>query len=397
MTIKELKKYGVGTQVLHAASQFDFRTVRSHIPPIFQTVNFDYDNVEEGMSIFLGEKDGYFYTRNGNPTSDMFAHLVTILEEGEAGLVAASGMAAISSTLLALVRPGDEIVSSKNIYGGTRAWLNEHLAEFGVTIRFVDISDLGAVAHALTEKTKILYTEILGSPDLVIADVRALGNLAKKVAAKLVIDSTFTPPPIIRPLALGADIVVHSTTKYINGHGDAIGGAVVGGKEDMGKIGNVLKLYGSVISPFNAWLSIRGMKTLALRIEKHCSNALAIANFLQQQDKVDAVYYPGLPAHPQYELAKAQLDGFGGMLSFKVHGDLEAGKTVMGAVKIANFTTSLGEIDTLIIHPASTSHVSVPKKEREALGITDNLLRLSVGIEDAEDLIHDLEQALEKI
>ena len=397
MTIKELKKYGVGTKVLHAASQFDFRAVRSHIPPIFQTVNFDYDNVEQGMSIFLGEKEGYFYTRNGNPTSDMFAYLVTVLEEGEAGLVAASGMAAISSALLALVRPGDEIVSSKNIYGGTRAWMTSQLAEFGVTIHFIDIADLKAVAAALTEKTKVLFTEILGSPDLVVADVASLGALAKKVGAKLVIDSTFTPPPIIRPLALGADIVVHSTTKYINGHGDAIGGAIVGAKEDMDKIAQVLKLYGGIMSPFNAWLGIRGMKTLALRIEKHSSNALALATFLQRHNKVKAVFYPGLSTHPQYELAKKQLNGFGGMLSFKVKGGLEEGVKVMDAVKIANFTTSLGEIDTLIIRPASTSHVSLSKNEREALGITDNLLRLSVGIEDVDDLIHDLEQALEKI
>ena len=397
MTVEELKKYGLSTRLLHGASRFDFRTVRSHIPPIFQTVNFDYDTVEQGMSIFLGEKDGYFYTRNGNPTSDMFAHLAAILEEGEAGLVAASGMAAISSALLALVRPGDDIVSSKNIYGGTRAWLTGQLAEFGVTIRFVDIADLDAVARALTEKTKVLYTEILGSPDLVVADVPALSALAQKADAKFVVDSTFTPPPIIRPLALGADIVIHSTTKYINGHGDAIGGAVVGAGEDVAKIAQVLKLYGGVISPFNAWLGIRGMKTLALRIEKHCSNALALAKFLHQHDKVDAVYYPGLPAHPQYELACKHLNGFGGMLSFKVKGDLEAGKKVMGAVKVAGFTTSLGEIDTLIIHPASTSHVSLSKMEREALGITDNLLRLSVGIEDVDDLIRDLQQALERI
>jgi methionine-gamma-lyase len=397
MTAKELQKYGIGTRLIHAAAHYDHGKVRSHIPPIFQTVNFDYESVDEGMSIFLGEKEGYFYTRNGNPSSDMFAHLIAMIEEADAGLSAASGMAAISSAILALVHPGDEIVSSKNIYGGTRNWLVNQLAPFGVSVRFVDISDLGALNEAMSEKTKILYTEVLGSPDLVVADIESLSTIVKDNDALLMVDSTFTPPPVIMPLTMGADIVVHSTTKYINGHGDAIGGAVVGDKEIIEKINNVLKLYGGVISPFNAWLGIRGMKTLSLRIEKHCANALAIAEFLNGHDKIKTVYYPGLSGHAQHVLAKTQLYGFGGMLAFKVKGGLESGKKLMDSVKLCSFTTSLGEIDTLIIHPASTSHVSLSRGEREALGITDDLVRLSVGIEDVDDLRHDLEQALEKI
>ena len=397
MTAKELEKYGIGTRLIHAAAHYDHSKVRSHIPPIFQTVNFDYESVDEGMSIFLGEKEGYFYTRNGNPSSDMFAHLIAMIEEAEAGLIAASGMAAISSAILALVHPGDEIVSSKSIYGGTRNWLVNQLAPFGVSVRFVDISDLDSINEAMSEKTKILYTEVLGSPDLVVADIASLSTIAKNNDALLMVDSTFTPPPVIKPLTMGADIVVHSTTKYINGHGDAIGGAVVGNKEIIEKINNVLKLYGGVISPFNAWLGIRGMKTLSLRIEKHCANALAIAEFLKSHDKIKTVYYPGLSGHAQHVLAKTQLYGFGGMLAFKVKGGLESGKKLMGSVKLCSFTTSLGEIDTLIIHPASTSHVSLSQDEREALGITDDLVRLSVGIEDVDDLRHDLEQALEKI
>ena len=397
MTEKEPEKYGIGTRLIHAAGQYDSSKVKSHIPPIYQTVNFDYENVDEGMSIFLGEKEGYFYTRNGNPTSDMFAHLIAMIENADAGVAAASGMAAISSAILALVQPGDEIVSSKNIYGGTRNWLVSQLAPFGVPVRFVDISDLDAVEDALSEKTRILFTEVLGSPDLIVADIRILAGLAKKQNVILMVDSTFTPPPVIQPLKLGADVVIHSTTKYINGHGDAIGGAVVAEQGIIQKVSNVLKLYGGVISPFNAWLGIRGMKTLALRLEKHCSNALLIAQFLKSHEKIKTVYYPGLPSHAQHEVAKTQLDGFGGMLAFTVKGGLEAGKKLMDSVKVCSFTTSLGEIDTLIIHPASTSHVSLSHDEREALGITDDLVRLSVGIEDIDDLKRDLEQALEKI
>ncbi len=360
-------------------------------------MNFDYENVDEGMSVFLGEKEGYSYTRDGNPTSDMFAQLVALIEEGDVGIAAASGMAAISSVILALVRPGDEIVSSTNIYGGTRSWLVSQLAEFGVSVRFVDIADPDAIKEALSKKTKILYTEVLGSPNLAVADIKKLAQLAKNAGVTFIVDSTFTPPPIIQPLKLGADIVVHSTTKYINGHGDAIGGVVVGGAEMIRKTQKVLKLYGGVISPFNAWLGIRGIKTLALRVERHCRNAMSIAEFLQNHEKVQAVYYPGLPNHAQYDLARTQLNGFGGMLAFKVVGGLKSGKKVMEAVRVCNFTTSLGEIDTLIIHPATTSHVSLSPQERKALGITDDLMRLSVGIEDIADLLDDLEQALEKI
>jgi len=397
MTIKELKKLGLTTRLIHTPLQFDNRSVRSHIPPLFQTVNFDYDTVQEGMSIFLGEKEGYFYTRNGNPTCDIFAQLVAMMEEAEAGLSAASGMAAISSALLAHVKPGDEIVSSKNIYGGTRNWFVSQLEPLGVKVIFVDIADLREVQKALSEKTRILFTEVLGSPDLVVADISALAELTKESDALLVVDSTFTPPPIIQPITLGADIVVHSTTKYINGHGDAVGGAVVGRRELIEPIDDIIKLFGGVISPFNAWLGIRGVKTLTLRIERHCANALAIAHYLDAHPKVKKVYYPGLAGHPQHALAKTQLDGFGGMLAFTVDGGLAAGKTLMGNVQVCSFTTSLGEIDTLIIHPASTSHVSLTPEERHALGISDDLVRLSVGIEDAEDLKRDLEQALEKI
>lgn len=397
MTTEELKKLNISTRMIRATAQSPFNRVSSHIPPIFQTVNFDYENVEEGLAVFLGEKKGYYYTRDSNPTSDLFAYLTALLEEGEAGIAVASGMAAITNAVLSIVKPGDEIVSSSHIYGGTTAWLTTQLAELGVKTIFVDITDCNAVAAACTSRTKILYTEVLGSPNLVVADLAKLAAVADEHNLTFIVDSTFSPPPIVQPLKLGVDMVIHSTTKYINGHGDAIGGVIIGSDEAIQRIQKVVKLYGGIISPFNAWLGIRGLKTLAIRLEKHCGNALALARFLYEHPKVKDVFYPGLPSHPQHELAAAQLMGFGGMLAFEVVGGLEAGKTVMDSVKVCSFTTSLGEIDTLIIHPASTSHVSLTREEREAVGVSDGLMRLSVGIEAIDDLIDDLRQALDKI
>lgn len=397
MTIEQLKKLDIGTRMIRATAQTEMFRVRSHIPPIYQTVNFEYEDVQDGLSIFLGEKAGYFYTRDGNPTSDLFAQLVALLENAQAGAVVASGMAAISSAVLSIVKPGDEIISSKNIYGGTQNWFSSQLAGLHIKTHFVDITNIDEIQGACNEKTKILFTEVLGSPNLVIADIKKLADFARRAHLIFIVDNTFTPPPIIQPLTLGADIIIHSTTKYINGHGDAIGGAIAGPADSIAAIKKVIKLYGGVISPFNAWLSIRGLKTLALRLEKHCSNALRIADFLKGHPKVTKIHYPGLIDYPQHDLAKTQLNGFGGMLAFEVKGGMRAGIKMMNSVELCSFTTSLGEIDTLIIHPASTSHVSLSPKEREQAGVPDGLIRLSVGIEAIEDLIRDLDQALDKI
>lgn len=394
---KELKKLNISTRMIRGSLEYDFTRIRSHVPPIFQTVNFNYADVEDGLAVFKGEKSGYFYTRDGNPTSDLFANLVVLLEEGECAIAVASGMAAISSTVLSLVRPGDEIISSTNIYGGTKAWMKQELSSLNIKTDFIDITDINVVSTSITKNTKILFTEVLGSPNLVIADIKKLADIAKTNRLIFIVDNTFSPPPIIQPLKLGADIVIHSATKYLSGHADIIGGVIISEKKRIEKIKNVVKLYGGIISPFNAWLAIRGLKTLALRLEKHNSNALTIAQFLASHPKVKIVHYPGLESHQQHQLAKTQLEGFGGMLAFEVFGGLEAGKKVMNAVKVCNFTTSLGEIDTLIMHPATTSHVSLSKQEREAIGIPDGLMRLSIGIEDVNDLINDLQQALNKI
>jgi len=392
----DLKTLRPGTRMIRAAAYTDI-VVQSHIPPIYQTVNFEYADAEQGLDIFQGKKSGYIYTRDGNPTTDLFVNMVALLEEGEAGIATASGMAAISNAILPFVNPGDEIVSSSAIYGGTRNWFTEHLQRFNITVRFVDITDLDAVRVAITDKTKILYTEVVGNPNLVVADIAALGKIARSAQKLFIVDNTFTPPPVMYPLRYGADIVVHSATKYIGGHGDIIGGVIVTSLEKMQLIGKTLSKFGGVMSPFNAWLAIRGLKTMNLRLERHCDNAMRLAEYLSKHPKVAQVFYPGLPQHPFHKVAAAQLHGYGGMMAFEVKGGLDAGKTVMNNVRVCSFVVSLGEIDTLIMHPASTSHVSLTPQEREAIGVTDGMIRLSVGIENIEDLIGDLEQALAKV
>ncbi len=396
MNNKELKKLKHGTRMIHAAAQPE-QPVRSHVPPIYQTVNFEYETAQDGLDVFEGKKEGYIYTRDGNPTTDLLANMVALLENAEAGLAAASGMAAISSALMTFVRPGDHIVSSAAIYGGTRTWFKKHLEPFLINTSFVDITDLEAVKAAITDKTKILYTEVVGNPHLVVSDIRKLAEIAKERNIRLVVDNTFTPPPICSPLDLGADIVVHSATKYIGGHGDIIGGMIVSDLETIREIIPTMSKFGGVMSPFNAWLAIRGLKTLNLRLERHCENAMRIAEFLSAHDQVNKVFYPGLPEHHCHDIAASQMQGFGGMMAFEVKGGFDAGKTVMNSVKVCSFTVSLGEIDTLIMHPASTSHVGLTREEREAIGITDGMLRLSIGIEDVDELIADLEQALAQI
>ena len=397
MAKKDIKTFGICTRAIAATSHVDFSHVRSHAPPIFQTVNYEYANADEGLSVFKKEKPGYIYTRESNPTTDLLSQVVALIEEGETAVVAASGMAAISSTFLALVKPGDHVVSSSAIYGGTRALLRDHLGPLGISTTFVDVNDRTQLEAAITPKSKILYTEVVANSNLSVADIEFLGKLAQERGLLLVVDNTFTPPPIMQPFKLGAHVVIHSATKYLGGHGDLIGGVVVSISQIVQQISQTIKLYGGSMSPFNAWLALRGIKTLGVRLERHCSNAAVIANYLSQHPKVNQVFYPGLPNHPQHPLAKKQLKGFGGMLAFEVKGGLDAGKALINSVQICNFTASLGEIDTIITHPASTSHVALSPQERDAIGVSDGLIRLSVGIEDIDDLLADLKQALEKV
>ncbi len=396
MQNEDLKKLRIGTRAVVAAGRFDFRNVRSHIAPLFQTVNFDYEDAEEGLAIFKKERPGYIYTRYSNPTTDLFGRTVAALEEAEGFATAASGMAAISGVLLTLLKPGDHLISSKQIYGGTITLFRKYLQPLGIAISFVDITQIDEIKAAIQPNTRAIYTEVLGNPNLVVADIAALAAIAKGHQLLLLVDNTFTPPPIFLPLNLGADVVLHSATKYLGGHGDLIGGVALGREELMTSVRQTIEYYGGSLSPFNAWLALRGVKTLAIRLERQCRNAQQIAEFLVQQPQVKKVYYPGLADHPQHALAARQLHGFGAMVSFELKGGLEAGKRLLDDIRVCRFTVSLGEIDTLIIHPASTSHIGLSPQEREALGISDGLVRLSVGIEDAEDLLQDLGQALKK-
>lgn len=370
----------------------------SHVAPIYQTSTFVFKDVDQGSKRFAGEEEGYVYTRLGNPTITDLEVKMAALEGGEAAAGTAAGMAAISTTLLTLLKAGDHIVAGDTLYGCTHSLISHLLPQYGVEVTMVDTSNSANIEKAMKYNTKVVYIETPANPTLKVVDIKAAAEIAHKGGAKLVVDNTFMSSYLQRPLELGADVVVHSATKYLGGHGDLIGGIIVGSKEFIAtaKIPH-LKDFGGIISPFNAWLLSRGLKTLGVRMERHCENAQKVAEYLEKHPAVEAVYYPGLPSHPQHELAKEQMYGFGGMMSFELKGGIEAGKTLMNNVKMISLAVSLGCVDSLIQHPASMTHSPVPKEDRLKAGITDGLVRLSVGIEDVEDIIADLDQALAKI
>ncbi len=385
------------TRIIKAGEGLDFSSVRTPSIPIYQTTNYLYDDVESGTEILLGRRQGHIYARYTNPTVDALNEIVASLEESERALSFASGMAAISSTILAFCQPGDHIVSSAYIYGGTYTFFQHQLSRLKISVTFVDPRDHKAVSRALQENTRMLYTEPLANPTLIASDLSFWHELAKKHNCKLVVDNTFTPPPILQPLKWGCDIVIHSATKYLGGHSDLLGGIVCASEEDIEIIRPVMKTFGPTIAPMIAWLLIRGIRTLGIRLERQNENALALAQYLDNHTAVEKVFYAGLKTNPQFELNLKQLIGFTGMLAFEVKGGWPSAKTVMENLKTILFTVSLGDISSLISHPASTSHVYLTPEERAEIGVTDGLLRLSVGIEYIDDLKEDLRQALSKI
>ena len=393
---KDLRDLRFGTRVIRGGRSQTV-PVRSHVVPIFQTVNFEYENFAQNRRVSDGEEAGYFYTRYGNPTVDAFNDAVALLEEGGDAFSFASGMAAISAAVMACVEKGDHILSSSVIYGGTRGLFTDFLPRQGVDTTFVDIHDLDAVKSGFRENTRILYAEPMMNPTLMLADVPALAEVARERDAFLMIDNTFTPPFLCRPLTLGAGGVVHSTTKYIGGHGDTMGGIVVAPEDFIERVREMGKVYGGVMSPFNAWLSLRGLRTLNVRLEKACANASALARFLEGHPNVVRVNYPGLESHPQHALAGRMLEGYGAMVSFEIAGGVEAVQRVFDGFRVITSTVSLGEVDTIAAHPISSSHKKLTPEQREAFGIREGLIRLSVGIEDVEDLKEDLEQALKQL
>ena len=394
----ETKKYGLGTTAIHAGTLKNLYGTLAM--PIYQTSTFIFDSAEQGGRRFALEEAGYIYTRLGNPTTTVLENKIAVLEEGEAGVAMSSGMGAISSTLWTVLKAGDHVVTDKTLYGCTFALMCHGLTRFGIEVTFVDTSNLDEVKNAMKENTRVVYLETPANPNLKIVDLEALSKLAHTNPNTLVIvDNTFATPYMQKPLKLGADIVVHSVTKYINGHGDVIAGLVITNKElaDQIRFVGLKDMTGAVLGPQDAYYIIRGMKTFEIRMERHCKNAKKVVEFLNKHPKIERVYYPGLETHPGHEIAKKQMKDFGAMISFELKGGFEAGKTLLNNLKLCSLAVSLGDTETLIQHPASMTHSPYTKEEREAAGITDGLVRLSVGLENVEDIIADLEQGLEKI
>ena len=394
----ETKKYGLGTTAIHAGTLKNLYGTLAM--PIYQTSTFIFDSAEQGGRRFALEEAGYIYTRLGNPTTTVLENKIAALEEGEAAVATSSGMGAISSTLWTVLKAGDHVVTDKTLYGCTFALMCHGLTRFGIEVTFVDTSNLDEVKNAIKENTRVVYLETPANPNLKIVDLEALSKLAHKNPNTLVIvDNTFATPYMQKPLKLGADIVVHSVTKYINGHGDVIAGLVITNKElaDQIRFVGLKDMTGAVLGPQDAYYIIRGMKTFEIRMERHCKNAKKVVEFLNKHPKIERVYYPGLETHPGHEIAKKQMKDFGAMISFELKGGFEAGKTLLNSLKLCSLAVSLGDTETLIQHPASMTHSPYTKEEREAAGITDGLVRLSVGLENVEDILADLEQGLEKI
>ena len=394
----ETKKCGLGTTAIHAGTLKNLYGTLAM--PIYQTSTFIFDSAEQGGRRFALEEAGYIYTRLGNPTTTVLENKIAALEEGEAAVATSSGMGAISSTLWTVLKAGDHVVTDKTLYGCTFALMCHGLTRFGIEVTFVDTSNLDEVKNAMKKNTRVVYLETPANPNLKIVDLEALSKLAHTNPNTLVIvDNTFATPYMQKPLKLGADIVVHSVTKYINGHGDVIAGLVITNKElaDQIRFVGLKDMTGAVLGPQDAYYIIRGMKTFEIRMERHCKNAKKVVEFLNKHSKIERVYYPGLETHPGHEIAKKQMKDFGAMISFELKGGFEAGKTLLNNLKLCSLAVSLGDTETLIQHPASMTHSPYTKEEREAAGITDGLVRLSVGLENVEDIIADLEQGLEKI
>jgi methionine-gamma-lyase len=386
-------KLGFNSRLIHGGGFKDkFGSVNV---PIYQTSTFQFETAEEGAKCFLGESDGYIYTRLGNPTIKVLENAVSDLEKGFGGIATGSGMGAINTVYMALLSSGDHILSSDAVYGPSRMVLEDHYSRFGVESTFVNTADMENIRKAIKPNTKVLYIETPANPTIEITDIKACAELAKKHGLILVVDNTFSSPYLQRPLELGADVVVHSLTKFINGHADIVGGMVIAKDAALyKKLRTMMLTLGCNMDPNQAYLVIRGLKTLGVRMDRAQENAMKIAEYLEKNPKVDWVKYPGLKSHPQHELAKKQMDGFGALISFGLKGGFDAGKTVMNNVKLAVLAVSLGGVETLIEHPASMTHSKVPAADKLKAGITDGLVRYSVGIEDADDLIKDLDQAI---
>jgi methionine-gamma-lyase len=384
------------SRLIHAGGHDD--PLGSPIMPIYQSSTFKFKDADHGARCFSGESKGYIYTRIANPTIRELERTMANLEGGFDGIATSSGMGAVNTVYLAYLAQGAHVICAESVYGPSRVVLETIYPKFGVESTFVDTSDTGAVRKAFRANTRLLYTETPANPTMRISDLRALSELAHEHGVPLVVDNTFCSPYLQRPFEFGADVVLHSMTKFINGHADVVAGMIVTREEkDYRLLRNIMTSVGCNMDPHQAYLTRRGLKTLSIRIDRAQENAMKVATFLEQHPKVQWILYPGLKSHPQYELALQQMKGPGAMMSFGLKGGLESGKVMMNNVRLALLAVSLGGIETLIQHPASMTHSKMTREAKQAAGITDGLVRLSVGIEDAEDIITDLGQALEKV
>ncbi|NLY76814.1 MAG: aminotransferase class I/II-fold pyridoxal phosphate-dependent enzyme [Tissierellia bacterium] len=391
------KNYKFETMAIHGTGDKNANNALN--PPIYQTSTFVFNDIDHVEKVMSFESDDYVYTRGNNPTLRLFENTMALLEEGAGAVAFSSGMAAISSVLFSLLKPADKVIAHKTLYGSTYNVINSLLPKYGVSSELVDLREIGELVDVIDEKTKVIYFETPSNPDLTVLDIEQICALAKKRNVKVVVDNTFATPYFQKPLTLGADVVVHSATKYICGHGDVIGGVAVA--KDLDYV-HYLKFdymceFGGVMSPFNAWLLLRGLKTLPIRMREHEKNAIKVAEYLNSHPKIKKVNYPGLENFDGHKLAKEQMRGFGAVISFEVDGSLDEAKRVVNSVRLAKLAVSLGDCETLIELPAAMTHRGYPKEELERFGLTESMIRISVGLEHYEDIIEDLDRALSSI
>jgi methionine-gamma-lyase len=386
---------GFATRAIHYAYD-PMQNEGALTPPLHLTSTFVFESAEAGGEVFAGERGGHFYSRISNPTCDLLEQRMATLEGAEAGLALASGMGAITSTLWTLLSAGDEVIVDKTLYGCTFAFMQHGLTRFGVTITHVDMTEPENLRRAISDKTRVIYFETPANPNMRIVDIAAIAAIAKGTRASVVVDNTYATPYLTRPIEHGADLVVHSATKYLGGHGDVVAGIVVGRAEQIAQIRLVgmKDMTGAVMAPFNAMLVLRGLKTLALRMERHCASAEVVARWLEAQPAVTAVHFPGLESFAQFGVAQKQMDKPGAMIAFELAGGIEAGRAMMNRLTMIKRAVSLGDTETLIQHPASMTHSTYSPEERAAHGISDGLIRLSVGLEDLADILADLQNAM---
>ena len=396
MPIDDIPELGFASLAVRAGQRRTFEG--EHAEPIFATSSFVFANAAEAAARFSGTVAGNIYSRFTNPTVRVFQERLAALEGGETCIATSSGMAAILATCMALLKSGDHIVSANSIFGSTISLFTNYLSKFGIATSYVPLSNLAAWEAAIRPETRLFYLETPSNPLMELADIRALADLAHAHGCLLVVDNCFCTPALQQPFPLGADLVIHSATKYLDGQGRCVGGAVVGDRQRVGvDIYGFLRTAGPTLSPFNAWVFLKGLETLSLRMRAHSESALHLARWLEAQPAVERVYYPGLPSHPQHELAKRQQSGFGGIVSFELHGGREAAWALIDATQMISITANLGDAKTTITHPATTTHGRLTPQERETAGIREGLVRISVGLETVADIQRDLERGFQRI